>query len=50
MSPPDDCPDCGQVLYHVAKLRPTPSFTTAAKLLFLLGTMMTAAVYWAGLI
>src|ERR1700730_6066018 len=50
IAPPEDCPDCGRVLYPFATLRPIPSFTILAKLLFLFGSLTTSGIYFAGII
>src|SRR5262249_20284566 len=45
---PENCPVCDRVLYPVARLRPAPSLTRAARLLLWTGALLSAVAYWGG--
>lgn len=46
----ENCPECGRTLYPVARLRPQPQLAPRARLLFAVGLVFSAAIYWAALV
>jgi len=46
MHPPTDCPQCGNELYPIARLRPEPTLPRSAKLLIGFSGVAAGAVYW----
>jgi len=47
---PDTCPVCDQVLYPLARLRPSPSMTILARLLLMAGIVVGLVTYLGGLL
>lgn len=46
MGVPEECPNCGRILYRVAHLRPAPSFSWPARGLVAVGALVAILICW----